>query len=156
MIGGPYALAAVAVLVATSLSFAGCEHQRAKAAKAELVAYKAEAAANSAKAEAKSAVVSEKVVVKYRDRIKEVRVVGPEVVREIEIIRESGCKLPREWVRLHDSATGQGPEAPGGADGSAEVSCAAAIEAVRENYQRSRENAAQLEALQAWAASVSE
>jgi hypothetical protein len=132
-------------------------HGRGKrVGEAELAAYKAQAEAESEKLRAKAAEVRERVVIQYRDRVKEIRVPETvEVVREIEIIRRSGCVLPPEFRVLHDGATGADGEAPGGADEPAEsIDCAAAIETIRENYRRARENAEQLKALQEWAAGL--
>lgn len=151
-----YVLAAIAVLVMGSVGVAGCEHQRARAAVADLATYKAQSEAESAKLRAKAAEVTERVVIQYRDRIKEVRVIEPEVQHEIQVIRESGCVLPGAFRLLHDSATGAANEAPAGADAApAPVDCATAAETIRENYARARENAAELKALQEWAASLS-
>lgn len=129
----------------------------AKVGKAELAAYQAKAEEESAKLRAKAAEVRVEVVTEYRDRVKEIRVPTPvEVVREIEVIRNSGCVLPPEFRVLHDGATGASGEAAPGADAEAAVvDCATAIETIRENYARALENAAQLEALQKWAGAVS-
>lgn len=155
MIPNPYVLAAIALLVLGSLGVASCEHQRARAAVSDLAAYQASAEAEAAKLRAKAAEVTERVVIQYRDRVKEVRVVQPEVVHEIQVIRESGCVLPREFRLLHDRATGTGTEATTRADGATEVPCDVAAGTILENYSRARENAEQLKALQEWAASLS-
>jgi hypothetical protein len=129
-----------------------------KVGRAELAAYQAQAEAESEKLRARAAKVETKVVIQYRDRVQKIRVPETvEVVREIEVIRQSGCVLPPEFRLLHDGATGSSSEATGGAnDSAAPVDCATAIEVIRENYRRARENAAQLEALQEWAESVSQ
>lgn len=155
-LGSIYALAAAGIVVMGALGYGKYQSVRADRSEAELVSYKAQAEAEAEKLRAKAAEVRVEVVTKYRDRIQEVRVPETvEVVREIEVIRQSDCKLPAAWVRLHDAATGSGTPAPAGADDGSEISCASAIEGVRENYKRFHENAAQLEALQKWAASVS-
>lgn len=152
-----YVLAAAGVLVVGALGYGAFEHQRYLVAKADLVAYQAQAEAETQKLRAKAAEVRIEVVTKYVDRVKTIRVPEPvEVVREIEVIRNSDCKLPAAWVRLHNATPRSGIEAPAGTDDAAEVTCAAAIETVRENYKRFTENAAQLEALQSWAAQVSQ
>lgn len=133
-------------------------HARAtRVGESRLAAYQAEAKAESEKLRAKAAQVSERVVIQYRDRVKEIRVPEPvEVVREIQVIRDSGCVLPAEFRLLHDAAAqGGSGEAPARTDAAAApVDCATAIEVIRENYRRHFENAAQLKALQEWAASV--
>ena len=154
MIGTQYVVAglvALALLVgAHELGF----RRAAVAGKATLVAYKATAEAESAKLDAKAAQVETKVVIQYRDRVRVIREIGPEVIREIEVIRKSDCVLPPEFRVYHDRATGADGQAPAGAD-AAPVTPEDVAETVRENYARSLENSAQLEALQEWAASVS-
>lgn len=151
-----YALAAAGIVALGALGYGKYQSVRADRAEAEFVAYKAQAEAESEKLKARAAEVRTVVVTEYKDRIVKIEKPEPvEVVREIAVIRNSPCKLPAAWVRLHDAATSDGPETPAGTDDAAEVPCADAIEAVRENYKRSRANAAQLEALQKWAASVS-
>lgn len=130
-------------------------HERGKRADAEIAALKSEADKAVAQAREQAAKVSEKVVIQYRDRVVKIRETPPEVAHEVQIIRDSDCRLPREWVRLHDAAASGEDPAPGGIDETpANVDCAGAIEVVRENYLRSRENAEQLKALQAWAEGV--
>lgn len=154
---GTYALAALGLVAVVGFGYGKYQSVRADRTEAEFSAYKSQAEAESEKLRAKAAEVRVEVVTQYRDRVREIRVPEPvEVVREIQVLRDSGCVLPGAFRLLHDSAaTGASGEAPGGTDDAAEISCAAAIEGVRENYKRSRENAAQLEALQKWAASVS-
>jgi hypothetical protein len=153
---GKYVLVALVALAALVMAHEYGYSRAAKVGRAELAAYQAKAAEESAKLEAKAAKVEKQVVVEYRDRVREIRVVTPEVIREIEVVRQSDCKLPSEFRMLHDAATGNGVETPAGAnDGPQEVDPATVIETVRENYARARESIAQLEALQKWAASVS-
>jgi hypothetical protein len=158
MMGGTYVVAAVVALALLIGAHEVGYRRGGETGKANLTAYIAQAEEESAKLRAKAAEVRVEVVTQYRDRIKEIRVPTPvEVVREIEVIRNSGCVLPPEFRVLHDRATSSGGEAPAGADAeAAPVDCASAIETIRENYARALENTAQLEALQKWAASVSE
>ena len=159
LLAGPtkYVLVALVALAALVAAHEFGYARAAKAGRAELAAYQAKAAEESAKLQAKAAQVEKEVVIQYRDRGREIRVVSPEVVREIEVVRKSDCVLPAEFRLLHDSATGAGPKTPEGTDATAETTDpATVIETVRENYARSRETAAQLEALQAWASSVSQ
>jgi hypothetical protein len=152
-----YAYVFVAALMAGMGIYAKVQSYRADTAISELASYKAQAEAESEKLRAKAAEVRIEVVTKYVDRVKTIRVPEPvEVVREIQVIRDSGCVLPGEFRVLHDSAAkGSGAEAAPGANDRAPVACDVAIEIIRENYRRHHENAAQLGALQEWAASVS-
>lgn len=152
------------VVLAAAISFAGLgvyakiQYHRAESAISEFAAYQAKAESESAKLREKAARVETKVIVEYRDRVKTIRVPEPvEVVREIEIIRDSGCVLPGAFRSLHDrAAKGSGAKAAPGADDPAPVPCDVAAEIIKENYRRAEENAVQLEALQEWAASVSQ
>jgi hypothetical protein len=152
MPGVPYVVAAIVFLGMLVGAHEVGYHRASKVGKAELAQIKSELEAKVAQAEAKAATVSAREVIKYRDRVVRIRETAPEVAHEIQVIRNSPCVLPPEWVRLHDFSVNDS-RASGGTDETA--SCADALEVVRENYLRSRENAAQLEALQAWAAGVS-
>jgi ABC-type Na+ efflux pump permease subunit len=157
MIPGVNLYVVAAIVVVGAVGYGAFEHQRYLTAKADLVAYQAQAEAETQKLRAKAAQVETKVVIQYRDRVKEIRVPEPvEVVREIERLRDSGCVLPGAFRLLHDSAaTGASGETSTGTDESAPVPCDVAAETIRESYKRARENAEQLKALQEWAASVS-
>ena len=153
-----YAYVVAFALFAGMGIYAKVQHHRAESAISEFAAYQAQAESESAKLREKAARVETKVVIQYRDRVKEIRVPTPvEVVREIEIIRDSGCVLPGEFRSLHDrAAKGGSGEATAGTNVPAPVPCDVAAEVIRENYARARENSAQLEALQEWAKGVSE
>jgi hypothetical protein len=155
MPGGSYVVAAlVFVLALAGAAYEGW-HQRDRLAVAEIGSIRSEAETKVAKAEKLAAETSERVVIRYKDRIQTIRVVEPEVAHEVQVIRDSKCVLPREWVRLHDAGAGVPSQAPGSADAAAsEIDCATAIETVRENYTRAAENSAQLEALQEWVKGV--
>jgi hypothetical protein len=130
-------------------------HQRAKLADAEISAIRSELETKVAKAEKLAAETSERVVIRYKDRIQTIRVVEPEVQHDVQVIAASDCKLPSSFVRLHDAGAGVPSQTPAGADDPAAIPCSVAIETIRENYKAARENAEQLEALQAWVAGVS-
>jgi hypothetical protein len=156
MIGGSYVVAALVFVLAVAGAGITGWHERGKQADAEISAIKSGLEAKVAQAEKRAAETSERVVVRYQDRVKVIHEVPQEVVHEIEVIRQSKCVLPAEWVRLHDAGAGVPSQAPGSADDTAQaISCADAIEVVRENYLRSRENSAELEALQDWIRGVS-
>jgi hypothetical protein len=151
-----YAVIALVVIVALMGAAYSGWHQRDRLAVAEISAIKSDLETKVAQAQKLAAETSERVVIRYQDRVKVIREVPQEVVHEIEVIRQSKCVLPAEWVRLHDAGAGVSSQAPGAVDDAAEeVDCATAIEVVRENYARSRENAEQLAALQEWISSVS-
>ena len=154
MIGTQYVVAAL-VALAVLVGAHELGYSRAKRVGAEqLVAYQKAAEAESAKLDAKAAQVETKVVIQYRDRVRVIREIGPEVIREIEVIRQSDCSLPPEFRVYHDRAAGADGQASGGADVPA-PDIATVAETIAENYRIARENAEQLKALQEWAASVS-
>lgn len=150
--GSAYVVAGLVFVLA--LAGAGFEgwHQRDRLAVAEIGAIRSQAEKEVADEKAKAAQVSEKVVIQYRDRIKVVRETVPEVVHDIQVIRDSDCRVPAEFVRVHNDAAGSPPEPAAGTDGTA--SCAEAIETIRANYQTAREQAEQLKALQDWVSGV--
>lgn len=154
MPGVPYVIAAVVFLASVIGAHELGVYRTNKVRNAEIAAIKSELETKVAQAQAKAAEVRERVVIQYKDRIVRIRETAPEVAHEIQVIRELPCRVPAEWVRLHNAGAGLDPEAPGGSDGTA--SCADAIETVRENYRIAREEIAKLEALQAWAKGVSE
>jgi hypothetical protein len=153
----PYVVGAVVALAVVAGAHETGFRRAASLGKSELAAHKANAEKEAAELRAKAAEVGAKVVVEYRDRVKEIRVPEPvEVVREIEIIRKSDCRVPASWVRLHNEPIVRADPAAGTAEAAEEIGCAEAIEAIRENYKRALENAEQLKALQEWVASLSD
>jgi hypothetical protein len=152
--GYSYVLAAFLLVVAVGGAFFGGYHERGKRADAEIAAIHADAEKKVAQARQQNAEVSQKVVTVYKDRIVRIREIPPEVQHEVQVIRESGCRLPSEFLRLHNDAAGSEVKPPIGADDTA--SCADAIETIRANLIASRENAEQLTALQEWAKGVSQ
>lgn len=99
----------------------------------------------------KRAEVTERVVVRYRDRVKVVREQGEEVIREVEkLVPIGSCDLPAGWRVLHDSAaSGQFPGATERLDASP-VAAQDAARTVAENYAACRESVERLIALQSW------
>ena len=151
-----YVVAALVFVLA--LAGAGWEgwHQRGRLAEAEIASIRSEAETKVAQAEKRAAETSERVVIRYKDRIQVIRETAPEVAHDVQIIRDSKCVLPAEWVRLHDAGAGVPSQASAGVDDASQtIDCATAIETVRRNYAAARENAAQLDALQAWVSGVS-
>ena len=137
--------ALVFVLAICGAGFTGW-HERGKQADAEISAIKSGLEAKVAQAQKLAAETSERVVIRYKDRVQVIHETAPEVEHDVQIIRQSDCTLPAEFVRLHNAGAGVPSETPAGADDAAQtISCATAIEVIRENYQRSRENSAQLD-----------
>ena len=157
MIGGTYVVAAlVFVLAICGAGFTGW-HERGKQADAEISAIKSGLEAKVAQAQKLAAETSERVVIRYKDRVQIIHETAPEVEHDVQVIRQSDCTLPAEFVRLHNAGAGVPGETPVGADDASQtVSCADAIETIRANYEAARANAAQLEALQEWAKGVSQ
>ena len=157
MIGGTYVVAAlVFVLAICGAGFTGW-HERGKQADAEISAIKSGLEAKVAQAQKLAAETSERVVIRYKDRVQVIHETAPEVEHDVQVIRKSDCTLPAEFVRLHNAGAGVPSETPAGADDAAQtVTCATAIETIRSNYEAARANAAQLEALQEWAKGVSQ
>lgn len=144
--------ALVFVLALCGAGFTGW-HERGKRADAEMEAARADAAQKVAEAKEQNAEVSLKVVTVYKDKIVKIREVTPEVQHDIQVIRESDCKLPSMFLRLYNDAAGSQVNPPIGPDDTA--ACSDAIATLRSNLFASRENAEQLKALQAWAEGVS-
>ena len=157
MIGGTYVVAAlVFVLAICGAGFTGW-HERGKQADAEISAIKSGLEAKVAQAQKLAAETSERVVIRYKDRVQIIHETAPEVEHDVQVIRQSDCTLPAEFVRLHNAGAGVPSETPAGADDASQtISCADAIETIRANYEAARANAAQLEALQEWAKGVSQ
>lgn len=99
-----------------------------------------------------------KVVTEYVDRVQTVRVAGQTIIKEVPVYvpaqADAACSLSRGFVRLHDAAAaGSLPESTSGPDAApAGIALSAVAGTVADNYQRCHENAAQLNALQAWIA----
>lgn len=152
-----YVVAALVFILALGASAYGGWHNRDLRAVAEKRADQAEAAQKVAEAKQQNAEVSQKVVTVYKDRIVKIREVPPEVQHDVQVIHDSKCVLPPEWVRLHDHPFRGESATPADTDGAADsVTCVEAIETVRANYIRAQDNAAKLEALQDWAKGVSQ
>jgi hypothetical protein len=155
MIGGSYVVAAlVFVLAICGAGFTGW-HERGKRADAEMASVVAQAAQKVAEAKQQNAEVSQKVVTVYKDRIVKIREVTPEVQHDVQVIRDSGCTLPAEFVRIYNDSAGYETPTPAGVDGPLGITCADAVEIARANNKEAREREAKLSALQSWAEGVS-
>lgn len=100
-------------------------------------------------------VITEKVVVQYRDRIHEVQVASETVTKEIPVYVPPSADpvLPLGWRLLHDAAAAArslSPPAPGLDVTAADTRASAAIGTVSHNYATCAANAVQLEELQGW------
>lgn len=102
----------------------------------------------------KREVITEKVVIKYVDRIEVIEREGTEVIRYVDrLIPAATPDLPGGFRVLHDAAaSGRFPDSPGGIDaaGAAPVPVTEAAETLAANYSACRANSEQLTALQEW------
>jgi PII-like signaling protein len=120
----------------------------------ELWEYQAKQASATVPIVVKQGEVTERVVVKFRDRV--TRIKGDTVTVTKEIVRyvpaSADPVLPRGWLLLHDSAaTGSIPPPAEGADVTATgVAASTALRGVVGNYGTCHATAAQLLALQEW------
>ena len=130
---------------------------RHRIASAEARAAAAETTARRLQGELDQAALSEKVVIRYVDRVRVVREVGATITKEIPVYvtakADAACPIPAGFVRVHDAAA-QGvplgepagdPEAP--APG---VTLSAVADTVAGNYTACHETGTQLTELQAW------
>lgn len=125
---------------------------------AKLTAYQGEQAKAAIKVITKQGAITERVVVKYRERVVKGATVTQTVKEEVIKYVESkplalSCMLDLRWVRLHDAAVlGAVPPATSGADATTgAISAAAALPIITDNYAASNRNSDRLEALQEWA-----
>lgn len=95
--------------------------------------------------------VTEKIVIEYQDRIKEVVKWRTKNVEIIKLV-PSVCELPNGWVHVHDrSAQGRDADPARAIDDTPSgVEDVEAIGTVVENYASCHENREQLLALQRW------
>lgn len=112
----------------------------------------AEAERLSARLAASRARVTEKVVIRYRDRVRVVREKGEDVIREVEkLVPVGSCDLPAGWRLLHDAAASARPiPATSERANAAAVSAQDAALTVVSNYSTCHETAERLIALQQW------
>ena len=156
---GPYALLAkwgvIALLAVAAGTFGwvkGNDHGTQK-----LLDYQAKQAEASIKVIVKQGAATERVVVKYRDRIKMVEGVTTTIEKEVTKYVDSkplalACYLDNRWVRLHNAAAINAVPPPAGPidDTPGAFSTTDAIQTVTGNYAAGNRNADRLEALQGW------
>jgi len=98
--------------------------------------------------------VTTKIVTKYIDRIQVVKEKGNEIVKYVDVIKESDskCELPNSFVVLHDAAAKN--ELPDPAritnEGASNLKLSTATTTIVENYGITNQITEQLKALQAW------
>ena len=130
---------------------------RHRIASAEARAAAAETTARRLQGELDQAALSEKVVIRYVDRVRVVREVGATITKEIPVYvtaqADAACPIPTGFVRVHDAAAQGVPlgEPAGDPDAPAPgVTLSAVADTVAGNYTACHEAGAQLTALQAW------
>lgn len=139
----------IAINVATRANHSAAESERKeRIAKAEVVALKADLQTEAGK---------ERIVIRYVDRVQEVRTVGATIVREVPryvtVEADRACVVPVGFVQLHDAAAaGVSPAAAGVGNPDAPaagLALSAVAETVAGNYTACHETTEQLIALQA-------
>ena len=130
---------------------------RHRIASAEARAAAAETTARRLQGELDQAALSEKVVIRYVDRVRVVREVGATITKEIPVYvtaqADAACPIPAGFVRVHDAAAQGVPlgEPAGDPDAPAPgVTLSAVADTVAGNYTACHETGTQLTALQAW------
>jgi len=95
--------------------------------------------------------VTEKIVIEYVDRVKEIVKWRTKNVEIIKLV-PSVCELPHGWVHVHDrSAEGRDADATRAInDTSSGIKDTEALGTIVENYASCHENREQLLALQSW------
>jgi hypothetical protein len=147
--------AMLAVLVAAGFGFGfveGDDHGTAK-----LTAYIGEQAKEAVKIITRQGAITERVVTEYQDRVVKGATVTKTITNEVTKYVESkpltlSCTLDAGWIRLHDAAAlGAVPAAASATDAATgEISAAAALPTITDNYAKANRNADRLEALQIW------
>lgn len=114
----------------------------------------AKANAEIAELKVKEEKVTTKIVTKYIDRIQVVKEKGNEIVKYVDVIKESDskCELPNSFVVLHDAAAKN--ELPDPAritnEGASNLKLSTATTTIVENYGITNQITEQLKALQDW------
>ena len=130
---------------------------RHRIASAEARAAAAETTARRLQGELDQAALSEKVVIRYVDRVRVVREVGATITKEIPVYvtaqADAACPIPTGFVRVHDAAAQGVPlgEPAGDPDAPAPgVTLSAVADTVAGNYTACHETSEQLTSLQSW------
>jgi hypothetical protein len=156
---GPYALLAKWGVIVALVGIFGafCWFKGNAHGTAKLTAYQGAQAIESVKVITRQGVVTERIVVEYRDRVKVREGATTTIEREVTKYVESkpltlACNLDLRWMRLHDAAAaGTVPPPASGTDAApGTVTAAAALPTVTANYAACGRNADRLDLLQAW------
>jgi hypothetical protein len=138
----------IAIIAAQHAGHRADESKRnEKAAKAEVVALKADLKTEAGK---------ERILIRYVDRVQQVRTAGATIVKEVPryvtVEADRACVVPVGFVQLHDAAAaGVPPAAPGAGNPDAPargLALSAVAETVAGNYTACHETSEQLIALQ--------
>lgn len=124
---------------------------------AETRAATAETTALRLQGELEQAAMSQKVVIRYVDRVRVVREVGATITKEIPVYvtakADAACPIPAGFVRVHDAAAQGVPigEPAGDPDAPAPgITLSAVADTVAGNYTACHETSEQLTSLQSW------
>lgn len=151
----PYMLLALIALVVSAMGFGYVKGARHVQDQWDSAVVKDQL--TTARIRQRQAEATVKLVTQYVDRVKVVRETGATIIKEVPIYvnqdADAACSINRGFVRLHDSAAALRVPEPAGATDAAPAGIALSTVAatVADNYERCHKNAAQLEALQAWA-----
>ncbi len=150
-----YGLAALA-LAAFWLWLSGVHHERAKWERLQAQDEKV-----YLEGVVRAGRVADRIVTKYLDRDRIVRVTGDTIVKEVPVYvtaqADAACTVPAGFVRVHDAAAANvlpGPASPAD-EAPSGVALSAVAETVTLNYTEIHAMRAQCEALQEWAVEVS-
>lgn len=159
LFAGPYAVLArlgVIVVLIVAAGIAGWIKGNAHGTQ-KLIDYQGAQAIESLKLIARQGAATERVRIKYMERIKVIDGVATTTEKEVIKYVESkplalACALDNRWLRLHDAAAaGALPQPAAGDDATAGgVTAAAVLPTITWNYAAAHRNAARLEALQGW------
>lgn len=119
----------------------------------KLYDYLAEQARAAVPVIVKQGAVTERVVFKYRTRVRVIYQQGETITKEIPVYVPPSADpvLGLGWLRFHDAAAGAVPPPPAGVDVAAPaIAASTALRGIVGNYYACHATAAQLVALQSW------
>ncbi len=142
-------------LVVAAVFIGGCQYGKSGIEKKQAKAEVAEAK-ETVRIVYRQGAVTEKVVTKYVDRVRTIRIKGDEIIKEVPVYvtpeNDAACTVNAGFVRLwNDANQGEVSDAASGADAApAEVSLSDIGRQKAAEAKLHRETEAQLEALQEW------